>query len=615
METTRFELNKEFQTNDYPKVLKEIQSLIPDLEKVYLTTPLLSRLSYLYWLAGKNIQANIFLDIARSHDPENPILKENKLIIQKYLTTAAELVRDRSAIGRIYEMTNLSRGRVLCFGDPAHFVSVIPFFEQAVFVDDNINRIHDAHNRITEWFDDRICILGNAAPPPFKENSFDTIIITGGTSIHNFLRILEELKRICNPEGRILIDIDQLSFIPDAFTPKSTVEDLVQKIFPDNLKFIEIINKDPDTPPPDLHLLLWIENNKPKVQNSKYYQYSPPPVLKSDRLVSVIIPTYNRAYLLPRAINSILSQSYQAIEVIVVDDGSTDNTEEVVKQYDERVKYIKLPHTGMSSICNAVSVSSNAGIRQASGQYIAFLADDDMLLPRSIEVRARYLINHPEFDLVCANSIMLDPKSRNLIKFDIMPLAFESSPLKFMMIDVGNFFFVHSQLIRREVFSKVGLFTESSLVADMEYNFKIARYCKIGLLPIFASIMFPGGGAGLNSTEKLVCTMRSVLMETYHNTTLEEIFPEIKGLSHSTPQYIKALLQRGVRMVQGGAFTEALQDLKQAVEIARTTSPELASFVMISIESLVKSLNLNLNGFEEEYFCFLIKLKEILQCA
>ena len=90
---------------------------------------------------------------------------------------------------------------------------------------------------------------------------------------------------------------------------------------------------------------------------------------------SVIIPTYNRADVLSRAIESVLEQSYQDFELIIVDDGSTDGTESVVHQYDDdRLIYITQSNAGANA-------ARNRGIKAATGEYIAFLDSDDEFLP------------------------------------------------------------------------------------------------------------------------------------------------------------------------------------------------------------------------------------------
>jgi len=97
-------------------------------------------------------------------------------------------------------------------------------------------------------------------------------------------------------------------------------------------------------------------------------------------LVSVIIPTYNRTNLVPRAIESVLTQTYDNLELIVVDDASSDETEAVVRCYDdERLTYI------CHETNRHVSAARNTGLERASGEYIAFLDDDDEWLPTKLE--------------------------------------------------------------------------------------------------------------------------------------------------------------------------------------------------------------------------------------
>lgn len=99
-------------------------------------------------------------------------------------------------------------------------------------------------------------------------------------------------------------------------------------------------------------------------------------------LVSVIIPTFNREKLIERSINSVLNQTYKNFELIVVDDCSTDNTENVVKKYnDERIHYIKLEKN--SGACKA----RNVGIENAKGEYIAFQDSDDVWHKDKLEVQ------------------------------------------------------------------------------------------------------------------------------------------------------------------------------------------------------------------------------------
>lgn len=118
-------------------------------------------------------------------------------------------------------------------------------------------------------------------------------------------------------------------------------------------------------------------------------------------MVSVIIPTYKRSEMLPRAIASVLNQTYQTIQVVVVDDNNPDteyrkNTEQLMEHYsaDTRVKYIK-----HSKNMNG-SVARNTGINNSDGDIVAFLDDDDFYYPEKIEKQVTYLLSHPEFHAV-----------------------------------------------------------------------------------------------------------------------------------------------------------------------------------------------------------------------
>lgn len=125
----------------------------------------------------------------------------------------------------------------------------------------------------------------------------------------------------------------------------------------------------------------------------KLYEYEP--------LVSVIIPTYKRSEMLPRAIDSVLNQTYQNVQVIVVDDNNSgtvyrSRTENLMKQYinNNRVKYIK--HSKNSN----GSVARNTGIKNSDGEIIAFLDDDDWYYSEKIKKQVAYLLRCPEYHAV-----------------------------------------------------------------------------------------------------------------------------------------------------------------------------------------------------------------------
>ena len=144
--------------------------------------------------------------------------------------------------------------------------------------------------------------------------------------------------------------------------------------------------------------------------------------LFADPKVSVIIPTYNRAELLPRAINSVLDQSYYDYEIVIIDDCSADNTGDVIAKFtDQRIRLIRHERN------KGQSAAINTGIANARGEYIAFLDDDDEWLPNKLEGQmAVFQSSPPEVALVYGwmdriedSTGRLIPSYRNTFKGDI----------------------------------------------------------------------------------------------------------------------------------------------------------------------------------------------------
>jgi len=171
-------------------------------------------------------------------------------------------------------------------------------------------------------------------------------------------------------------------------------------------------------------------------------------------LVSVIIPTYNRANRLSKAVNSVLSQTFSDLEVIVVDDYSTDNTTNKVQeliQQDQRVKYLRQEQN------QGAPAARNRGIKQAQGKYIGLLDDDDQYLPEKIQEQVKIFENSKKdiglvyggFKNIVLNSDCEDRVKTPTIKGDIFKALLEKC-------FVGS----PTVLIKKKCFEKVGYFDE-----------------------------------------------------------------------------------------------------------------------------------------------------------
>lgn len=120
-------------------------------------------------------------------------------------------------------------------------------------------------------------------------------------------------------------------------------------------------------------------------------------------LVSVIIPAYNSAKFAAKAVESVLAQTYQNYELIVIDDGSTDNTKEVLNRFAGRVNYIFQENRGPSA-------ARNMGIKVAQGEYICFLDADDTWLPMKLEVQLAFMKNNRGIVLLFSDEEETDDK-------------------------------------------------------------------------------------------------------------------------------------------------------------------------------------------------------------
>lgn len=171
--------------------------------------------------------------------------------------------------------------------------------------------------------------------------------------------------------------------------------------------------------------------------------------------VSVIIPTYNRAQIVGEAIDSVLSQRYDDCELIVVDDGSTDGTKELVAPYLPRLTYLYQEHQG-------VSAARNRGITVARGDYISFLDSDDLWLREKLSSQMCFMESYPEY-LICytdeiwirkgvrVNPMRKHKKYSGMIFEQCLPLCIVSPS---------------SVLIARTLLDEVGVFDETLEVCE-----------------------------------------------------------------------------------------------------------------------------------------------------
>jgi glycosyltransferase involved in cell wall biosynthesis len=196
--------------------------------------------------------------------------------------------------------------------------------------------------------------------------------------------------------------------------------------------------------------------------------------------VSVVVPTYNRADLLSKAVDSALGQTYEDIELIVVDDGSSDCTLDMLAGYaDPRLRVVSLDHSGIPGKVR------NAGVRVARGEFVAFLDSDDIWLPTKLERQVEVLMRSPTVGLVCSNARVIDDHGAEL---DHRYLAeeIEARGTELEELLRVNFIINSSAIVRRTLVEAVGCFSESSdlrALEDYDLWLRIAAASEVAYLP------------------------------------------------------------------------------------------------------------------------------------
>jgi len=228
-------------------------------------------------------------------------------------------------------------------------------------------------------------------------------------------------------------------------------------------------------------------------------------------VISVVMPTYNRAHLISRAIHSVLNQTYENLELIIVDDGSTDNTEQVVQSFnDTRLKYIKQPKN------SGAAAARNTGIEAALGAYIAFLDSDDEWLPHKLEKQVKaFSVAPPEVGVVYSGIWWLeDGKTKyfsypNNIKKD--------GYLRHSILKKG-FIFLQSSVVKRECFSKAGMFDERLVVLeDWELWLRISYYCHFRCIDEPLACVYSTAGTLAKNYGSIMKAREIILLKHWHD--------------------------------------------------------------------------------------------------
>ena len=286
--------------------------------------------------------------------------------------------------------------------------------------------------------------------------------------------------------------------------------------------------------------------------------------------VDVIIPCYNVESYLRRALESVFAQTYTNFHIYAVDDGSTDNTLNILQQNAHRCSYLSQPHGGAAG-------ARNCGIRMSNSPLIAFLDADDEWLAQKLERQVEFMTRNPDFGLVCSLCEMR-PRQQDAGTVFSLPSRALSGKL-FGELVRNCFVFTPAVLVRRQCLEEVGLFDESLMVCeDFHLWLRIAARWKIAILPEVLAVTHarPGSLSATISPEQRLRTGVA---------TLEDVRARCKDLPAGDARALRrALAQRhyfyGSFLLSSGAKRRARQSLLKALKLQPSHVRAFAKIVL-----------------------------------
>jgi glycosyltransferase involved in cell wall biosynthesis len=309
----------------------------------------------------------------------------------------------------------------------------------------------------------------------------------------------------------------------------------------------------------------------------------------SEPRVSVVIPTYNRAGYLAEAIDSVVAQSHDSCEILVADDGSEDETPDVLARYGGDIVFVKLEHSGL------LGAVRNAGLRRARGELVAFLDSDDIWLPEKLERQISVLDRNPSVGLVCSNAVVIDQNGNQIRDFYLRPEQGSSGKVLEQLLDV-NFVIVSSAVVRRELIDQAGGFREDVRlrgIEDYDLWLRVSAVSEVVYLP--EALLQYREHAGSMRMEVPRTTHWISLLTSLDNLEhfLEESDPRRQKLLRRRRAELLVELARAQRSEVGRA--SALRSLRQATHLdaraaARQVLRSTAARALRSARNAVRAL-------------------------
>jgi len=290
--------------------------------------------------------------------------------------------------------------------------------------------------------------------------------------------------------------------------------------------------------------------------------------MNEESLVSVIIPCYNGEKFIGEAIESVINQTYQNLELIIVNDGSTDNSKEIIDKYrtDQRIKYVQ--HDANKGIAK----TKNTGIRLARGDYLAFLDQDDVWLPNKLEMQVNCFKDQEEdVGMVCTGMIFTDEKLKSQRIFMGFKDDNQKELIKSLYLQPTNSSGI--MMVKKNCFSKVGFFDEGLYGwDDFEMWMRIASQYKIKYIrkAVVKKRMHPENAQRLPKVQQ----------------EAKKVFDQVVQLhpfleAYRAKKETKMLYAEAVKLTEQKEMDKAKLKLKETMKRGRVVSKAFFLFILI----------------------------------
>ena len=235
--------------------------------------------------------------------------------------------------------------------------------------------------------------------------------------------------------------------------------------------------------------------------------------------ISIIIPTYNRANLITQSVQSVLNQTYKNIEIIVIDDGSTDNTQKIINKInDKRIRYIKFNKN------NGASYARNIGIKIAQGKYISFQDSDDLLNNKKLEKQVKNLKKNKSCLDFCKFSIHINDSYNVVFPSNYTEINISNKQLYDELLDKGNFISTQSILVKKSYIQKYLFDINLPRLQDYDLVLRIIPKVKVSYTNEILLDIYHQNDSISNSPLKMKKAIKILKKNYKHNSKQKQIF-------------------------------------------------------------------------------------------